>query len=140
MAADWAAIRVEYVNSALQYKELAAKHGLKEGTVRQRGNREGWAEARNAASQVVTQQAEAVLTVNRIDELAKFNEDDLKMARAIRAKAARMMGQDMRPNDLRALAGVVEAAQKVGRLALGASTENSAITMKELPSSVDEFV
>ena len=140
MAVDWSALRIEYVNSALQYKELAEKHGLKEGTVRQRANRERWGEARNAASRAVTEKAGAVLTTSRADELARFNEDDLKMARAIRAKAARMMSEDMRPNDLRALAGAVEAAQKVGRLALGASTENSTVTTKELPASIDEFV
>ncbi len=41
MATDWIALRVEYINGSMQYKELAAKHKLKEGTVRQRANREG---------------------------------------------------------------------------------------------------
>lgn len=61
MATDWPALRVEYINGAMQYKELAAKHKLKEGTVRQRANREGWAEERNAASRAVTQAANATL-------------------------------------------------------------------------------
>ena len=42
MATDWAALRIEYVNGAMQYKELAEAHGLKEGTVRVRAHREGW--------------------------------------------------------------------------------------------------
>jgi hypothetical protein len=140
MATDWNALRVEYVNGSMQYKELAEKHGLKEGTVRQRANREGWAAERNALSRAVTQTAQAKLTEDRTDELTKFNEDDLKMARAIRAKAASMMRNELSPQDLRALAGAVDTAQKVGRLALGASTENSSVTTQTLPASVDEFI
>lgn len=136
MATDWAALKVEYVNSSLQYKELADKHGLKEGTVRQRANREKWAEERNALSRAVTQTAQSKLTEDRTDELTKFNEDDLKMARAIRAKAARLMSNDLSAQELRALAGAVDVAQKVGRLALGASTENSAISTNDVQITV----
>lgn len=131
MAANWPALRVEYVNSALTFGELAKKHGLKEGTVRQRANREGWVVERNAASRAVTAKAEATLGLSRAEELAKFNADDLKMARAIRAKAAQMMAKANNPADLRALAGAVDTAQKVGRLALGATTENKGVTPYE---------
>lgn len=48
MATDWTALKVEYINGSMQYKELAEKHKLKEGTVRQRANRENWANERNA--------------------------------------------------------------------------------------------
>ena len=140
MATDWTALRVEYVNSAMQYKELAQRHGLKEGTVRQRANRDGWAEERNAVSRAVTQNANLTLAEDRVTALASFNEDDLRMARAIKARAEAMMSSATRPNDLRALAGAVKDAQMVGRLALGASTENSSVTTKELPASVNEFV
>ena len=140
MATDWIKLRIEYVNGALQYKELAKKHGIKEGTVRQRANREGWTEERNAVSRDVTRKAAATISENRVDVLARFNEDDLKMARAIRAKAASMMAGTTTPQDLRALAGAVDTAQKVGRLALGAETENILATTRELPASVTEFV
>ena len=140
MATDWAALKVEYVNSALSYGELAERHGLKAGTVRQRANREGWNDARNAVSQFVTVAATEQITENRVDELTKFNAEDLATAKAIRNKAIAMMDMVESPSDLRALAGAVDVAQKVGRLALGASTENSAVTTKELPSTVDDYV
>ena len=140
MATDWPALRVEYVNSAQQYKELAERHGLKEATVRQRANREGWVEERHALSRVVTERASQDLTLARSDDLAKFNADDLRMARAIRAKVAQMMARVNFPADLRALASAVDTAQKIGRLALGASTENATVSTRELPASVDEFV
>jgi hypothetical protein len=138
MAIDWAALRVEYVNSALTYGELAEKHGIKAGTVRQRANRECWNDSRNALSQFVTTSATEQITDNRVDELTKFNQQDLETAKAIRNKAIEMMGQIDTPSDLRALAGAVDVAQKVGRLALGASTENSAQVIRELPTLEDD--
>ena len=138
MATDWAALKVEYVNSALTYGELAERHGLKAGTVRQRANREGWNDSRNAVSQFVTATATEQITENRVDELIKFNAEDLATAKAIRNKAIAMMDGIESPSDLRALAGAVDVAQKVGRLALGASTENSAQTHRELPTLEDD--
>ena len=140
MAIDWPALKVEYVNSAMGYRELAEKYGIKEATVRKRVSREGWNEARHTASQFVTTLASEQITENRVDELIKFNKEDLETAKAIRTKAIAMMQLIESPSDLRALAGAVDVAQKVGRLALGASTENSAHAHKGLPASVDDFV
>ena len=140
MATDWNAIRIEYVNSAKQYKEIADKHGLKEATVRQRANREGWPAERHALSRAVTSDAAQRLSTSRADELARFNEDDLKVARAIRGKAANMLANASTPADIRALASAFDTAQKIGRLALGAATESSVVTTKELPASIDDFV
>ena len=105
-------------------------HAVESGTV----------EERHALSRVVTERASQDLTLARSDDLAKFNADDLRMARAIRAKAAQMMARVNFPADLRALASAVDTAQKIGRLALGASTENATVSTRELPASVDEFV
>jgi DNA-binding MurR/RpiR family transcriptional regulator len=140
MATDWAALKTEFVNSAMTYRELAERHGLKEPTVRKRAQRESWGDSRHALSQFVTTSATEQITENRVDELTKFNAEDLATAKAIRNKAIAMMEIVESPSDLRALAGAVDVAQKVGRLALGASTENSAVTTKELPATVDDFV
>ena len=140
MAIDWPALKVEYVNSAMSYREISEKYGVKEATVRKRVNREGWNDARHAVSQFVTTVATEQITENRVDELIKFNKEDLETAKAIRTKAIAMMQLIDSPSDLRALAGAVDVAQKVGRLALGASTENSAHAHKGLPASVDDFV
>ena len=140
VASDWTTIRTEYVHGADTMRELADKHGIKASGLMRRAAKEGWDAERKQKSAAVSRAASDVLTDTRVDALIQFNADDLKMARAIRAKAARMMGDDLTPQDLRALAGSVDMAQKVGRLALGASTENSSVTTKELPASVDEFV
>lgn len=141
MAADWTALRVEYVNGTMQYKELAEAHGLKEGTVRQRANRENWAQERNALSRAVTQAANASLGEERATRLAKFNDQDAKIAEALKAKAARILnGGDVDDKVLANLTRIFDGAQKIGLLALGAATENHSVTTKELPASVDDFV
>ena len=140
MATDWAALKTEYVHGTATMRELAEQKGIKAAGLMRRAAKEGWDAERKQKSAQVSRAAGESLTGTRVDELAKFNADDLKMARAIRAKAAQMMVKANTPADLRALAGAVDTAQKVGRLALGASTENSMVTTKELPSSVDEFV
>lgn len=139
MATDWPALRVAYVNSAMQYKELAAKHGLKEGTVRQRANREDWARERNAASRAVTQASNQQIGLTRVEELVAFNADDVRIAKAIRVKAANMLRTATTAQDLRALSGAFDTAQKIGRLALGASTENANITGNLATLTPDEF-
>lgn len=131
MATDWNALELEFVNGAMTYGELAQKHGLKEGTVRQRANRNEWVEKRNALSQSVTSKAQENLSEKRVDELTQFNQDDLKVAVALReqiSKAILIKGEELSPQELRALAGAHEAAQRVGRLALGATTENTGLS------------
>lgn len=141
MATDWVALRVEYINGSMQYKELAAKHKLKEGTVRQRANREGWAEERNALSRAVTQAANAVLGDERTQRLAKFNDQDAKIAEALKAKAVRLLnGANVDDRVLANLTRIFDGAQKIGLLALGAATENHNVTTKQLPTSIDEFI
>lgn len=142
MSTDWAALRIEYVNGSMQYKELAEKRKLKEGTVRQRAKREKWADERNALSRVVTQTAQETLGSERITRLAKFNEQDAKIAEAIKSKAARMLNNmsDSDDRKLASLTKIFEGAQKLGLLALGAATENHNVTTKQLPSSIDEFI
>jgi kynurenine formamidase len=139
MATDWPALRIEYVNGAMQYKELAEAHGLKEGTVRQRANRENWAQERNALSRAVTQAANASLGDERATRLAKFNDQDAKIAEALKAKAAKLLGRDtIDASELSALSRVFDTAQKMGLLALGAATANTTVSTRTLEPLKDQ--
>lgn len=140
MKIDWPSIRTEYVNGSMTYKDLADKHKLKDGTVRQRGNRDGWDKERDELTRRVTQEAQERLVEDRAATLSKFNEDDLRVARAIRAQAGRLLSGVSSPSDLRALASSFEVAQKIGRLALGANTEKSEVaqTVRNLPPIQDD--
>lgn len=139
MATDWTALKVEYVNGSMQYKELAEKHSLKEGTVRQRANRENWAMERNALSRAVTDAANATLGDERIARLARFNDQDAKIAEALKSKAAKLLGKDsVDPQELSALSRVFDTAQKMGLLALGAATANTTVSTRTLDPLKDE--
>lgn len=135
MATDWHAIEFEYVhNHTLDYRDLAEKYGLKEATVRQRANRHGWKEKRNAVTQAVTEKASAAVQKSIASELVKYNEDDLKVAKALRSQVAKLItmanneDKPLDPTSLRSLAGALEASQRVARLAMGATTDNTGLS------------
>lgn len=140
MATDWAALRIEYINTPVTMQELADRNGLKLSTVTVRASREKWSEERSKASQKVAEVANSDIASRRAEELSKFNEEDLELAKKIRIKAACMLEETTSPADLKALSGAIDTAQKVGRLALGANTESSVVSTRQLPASIDDFV
>ena len=139
MATDWITIKTEYVNGA-EYSALADKYKIKEATVRQQSSRHKWLEERHKMSLAVTAKAISVLVESRAEQLANFNADDIRVAKAIRAKAATMMRNASSPQDLRARSGAFDTAQKIGRLALGATTENNGVTgdLAVMTANMDE--
>ena len=146
MATNWDAIRTEYIAGKISIKRLAVKHEVSEPALEKRAEREKWSEVKRRMSEKVIAGAEAKIIEVRVDELAEFNASDLRMAKALRAqiaahiRAAQDSKRPMDANQIRMLTTASEAAQRIGRLALGASTENSSVTTKELPASIDEFV
>lgn len=137
---DWPALKLEYVNSTMSLRELAERHGIKAAGVMARAVKESWDAARKQKQAELSAAAQERLDETRIDELAAFNEADLKMARAIRAKAAQMMqqGQSLSPAELRSVASAADTAQKIGRLALGAETARTVNDNRSLPPIKDE--
>ncbi len=148
-ATDWEALRLEFIHGAMTAEELAERHGLKPDTVRTRARRGGWREQREELSRAVVSRAEAVAqaeesVAQHVDAVAtavavevkattlvEFNADDVKLAKALRAEVAKLItearkagGARLSPRDLNALAATAERAQRMGRLALGVSTEN----------------
>jgi transposase-like protein len=136
---DWEAIETEYVSGA-EYSELAQKYNVKEATIRQRAKRGDWSQTRHEVAKAVTEKVKETVIVTKAASLTELKEIDLTAAQSLRDKAALMMAEVSTPNELKALAGTLDIAQKISRLALGASTENSNVTTKELPASVDDFV
>jgi hypothetical protein len=122
---DWAAVRLAYINSSKSIRQLAEEFKVGASAAMKRCASEGWEAKRKQQTQKVSIEAEKVSTVARAQELAKFNEADLKVACAIREKAALMLQETENPMHLRALAAAMDSAQKIGRLALGATTENA---------------
>lgn len=125
--ADWPKLKLEYVQTRTTIAELAAKYGIKPETVKKQAERGQWGMERLKFEQLSIAKAAEEAAVERVAELTSFNRDDLKVAKAIRARVARRLGavgEEIPAAELRLLASAAEAAQRMGRLALGASTEN----------------
>lgn len=128
---DWEAIRLAFVNSAMSTAECATKFGVPSDTLRQRAARGKWSQARKAVSQVVTTSAQARIVKTKVNELAEFDAMDARMSRALRGVAAKMLadaagpgGKKLTATEARTIASLAESAQKIGRIALGGTTEN----------------
>ena len=140
MAADWSAIKLDYIPSSLTLREVADKHGIKAAGVMRRAANEGWdAERKQKSAEVSKVVSESLLDI-RVSELAIYNAQDLEAAKAIREKALAMLDNAEHPSDVKSIAAAVDTASTVARLALGVATENATITTKERPATVDDFV
>jgi hypothetical protein len=140
MAADWTAIKLAYINSSKTLREVAEEFGVKAPGVFTRAAKENWQAERKQIQDETSKIVNESLKDLRVSELAMYNAADLDAAKEIRNKALQMMEAATGPHELKAIAGAIDTASKVARLALGVATENATITTKELPTSVEEFV
>lgn len=128
---DWVKAKIEYVNNpSVRFEDISDKYGAPMGTVQARAKRESWTDAR-AQRNVMLQQNATRKNVNvAAVELAKYNEQDLIVAKLGRALAAKKLktaydeNTELPAKDLRMLMGAIESAQRIARLSLGASTSN----------------
>jgi hypothetical protein len=134
---NWIQARVDYVNdSKLSLREIASRYGVSESAVHSRSAREGWSAARTRKAHTLVSQTTRRAIDVAADELSKWNESDLTLAKALRHQVGRKLQAvtklqaadatvTMESRDLRSLALAAESAQRIARLALGASTEIS---------------
>ena len=127
---DWEMLKTEFVLGSDTYRQIAERHGIKATAVSKRAQREKWSEARQKKSREVAETAVAQVTERRTNELVEFNEADLKIAKALRGMVARRINEAQQGHgkltavELRSLASTAAEAQRMGRLALGVSTDN----------------
>jgi uncharacterized metal-binding protein len=127
---DWNAVRMAYVQSSKTLAEVAIEFDINAAGVEKRAHREGWTEERQKMADSVRQIATTELVSKRAQDLARLNEDNLRVARAVQAQIglhlqqAQTSAQPIASRELRQLAGALAEVQKVARLALGASTDN----------------
>lgn len=132
----WAQIKHDYIILSSTPSVLSQKYGASEKSISQRVDREGWYQMRLEAKTKLEDDLLRESAKTRLKELVKFNEDDLKLAKAIRAKVARRLhdaendpeSKAISSSELRTLAATCDTAQKMGRLALGATTQNAGLT------------
>lgn len=107
-----------------------------------RAGRENWTAERQAATAKLLQNVTEKTILDSAAELIRYNEQDLVAAKSLRALAAKKMQQaqqgTLEARDLRSIAGAVESAQRIARLALGASTENTDTRISEVDRMTPE--
>lgn len=130
----YADIRAEFIAGRMTLRDLAEKHGVSYEALRKVASRGGWMDERHSVTQKITSEAVAAAIQTRVSELSRFNADDLRMAKALRGMAAKIInesqqgGKKLTIGELVQIARLVGDAQKIGRLALGASTDNHELT------------
>jgi hypothetical protein len=130
-----------WVNDAtLTYAHIAQRFKSTEVAVRTYASRHNWQVLRDKRSSELLQRATQKSINVAATELAKYNEVDIQVAKMGRSFAATRLQKGMKPDldedgnplpgqevsnkDIRMLMGAIESAQRVARLALGATTEH----------------
>lgn len=116
---DWIAIRTNYVNNKKTAKALASEYSIGQAAIERRIVIERWSQLRAEVAEAISNQAQAALIDRRVAELVKFNADDLKIAVALKQRAADLLRNNPNANDLRTLASTFEMARRMGLSALG---------------------
>lgn len=121
---DWAAVKLAYINSNKTLREVAAETGASISSVLKRSAKEGWESERKQTESEVRRTAQKKITLDRATELARINDEDLKIATTLKAKAYRMARDVDNPADLRTLTSVFESAQRISHAALAMIPED----------------
>lgn len=132
LSPNWLQIKLEFLGGT-NLADLARIHGIKESTVRMQASRGNWQQERDELWRKVMFEARKTLVEKHRAELEQANADDLVMAKALRTTAFNAIKDAndpdpekrvrLKPAEVRALSAVADAAQRIGRLALGAATE-----------------
>ena len=145
MAGDkYASLRAEFVDGAMTVADLARAHGVPEKPLQLAATRQEWQRLRaerikNDAQMIKNEEERAMreAAASRAEKRARQREEcddrytslaQMVAQEAVRAvRAARDAQEPQRAQDIRALAGAVESAQRVERLALGMNTESQEV-------------
>ena len=117
-AIDWNAIRAEYIASSISQRALAAKYGVNLRTLQDRSVREGWVQAREAASVKA-----AAKTAQKTADVVADNASKLEKARGLlidRAlDAIEAIGRPVRVQTMSDLKALVEIVEKLAAVSGG---------------------
>lgn len=139
---DWASVESEYISSATSYRELGAKHGIGVAGLRKRGLRGEWARKRREFSDRVAARLGEETVETRVEQSRRWNEQDLQIAVAARGRVAseftalaknRTLPQHIRLSRLGAIIRMAVDVQRMGRLALGMTTDHAGVCDMEEP-------
>jgi hypothetical protein len=146
----WQRVRAAYVQGVEDengfrrfptYQQLEAEYNVNYGTIALRCKKEGWQEERAIFERKLKEDIDAKKRKELLKASVEFDSSSLKLAKAIQAEIGQLLvaaqyerqkiAQGLEPerkiftsSALSSMAMALATAQKVGRLALGESTEN----------------
>lgn len=115
---DWAAIRAEYL-AGIKPRELAAKYGVNDATLRSRASREKWGVEREDVEARVQQNVPDRVVAAILDDIERITHAHLDDLEAARAQARAILPQAMDPQSLKDWAAAYKSILGCQRLALG---------------------
>jgi len=134
---DWEKIRAEFMSDKkVALVDLAKKYRCAEQTVKVRSQRERWFATRDQLFKDATARAEARLVDDHASRLQDWNDKDhsaAKTARGLLLKKLNRLIKISNEEDAESTTEItkvlqgLESAQRIGRLALGASTSNEGL-------------
>ena len=124
MRTDWALVKTAFITSNKTLVEITADFKLDLDTVRRHAAKEKWTEQRGLWRVTTTKQATEKRSTEMATDIAQFDSDSLKLARAGYAMvAAEMKSNNPLKAPVHQLATALANFQKVGKLAFGEVTE-----------------
>lgn len=137
---DWVTIETEYVHGTESMRDIAARFEIKPAGVMARATKGGWEAKRKHKQTQLSKVAGEKLQDAKIDELTAWNAATLNEAKLLKAAARTMyafsedgkvrLKENITPAELSAAASANAQADRLARLALGVSTDNSQVTGK----------
>ena len=150
---------IQDVNGNRQYpsiEQLSKDHNVAKVTLFRKSSSEDWKGQRALFEQRLAKEKDAQRVENLVKESVEFDSRNLNIAKAMQGQVThliRLAAQEIQENELRRpfspvalerLAGAVMSIQKIGRLALGETTENTqvngTISQESAIRTVHEFI
>ena len=152
--ADWIVIRTDYETTGISQRKLAEKYSVSFNTLKDRANREGWAQAKKKTRNKIAIKTLQKTVVKIVNKEADFNLRHIELWEKILKKAERVVDDELSSHvdmfgkvhklnvvlegKLETISKIVDKAQKGHRLALGmdkAGTED-----KDSQETGDSFI
>ena len=125
MKTNWELIKTAYVTSDKDMKEIADAFKVNFDVLRRHAAKERWTEQRKLFRVTTTKQATEKRSSEMATDIAQFDSDSLKLARA----GYQLVAEDMKSRKpTRDIATALANFQKVGKLAFGESTDKPETT------------
>jgi len=132
---DFAALRAEFIASSLSVRQLAENHKMSESTLTKRAVKEKWVEQRRNMGKKVQEKSDEKYIVDKVKELALSNRQSINLAQVSRSLVNSRLNrinqgsQQTTMAELDLMLRIGERAQKVERIALNVSTNNTAMAV-----------